>query len=72
MLFGLDAWDVALMALAAYISVVTLFRMMHRRREKLVDDLMVQVKIEEKKLQEKKKREMRAKVRDQMRQQNAA
>ncbi|MFV1981510.1 MAG: hypothetical protein ACC655_10185 [Rhodothermia bacterium] len=71
-MYGLDAWDAALLAMGGYVSVITLVRMMRRRREGLVDDLMEQVKVEKKRLQEKKRREGRAQARDQTRQQKAA
>ena len=69
---GLDAWDLAILAVAAYISVVTLVRMMRRRREGLVDNLMEQVKVEKQKLAEKNEREERQRVRAQFRNQKAA
>ena len=36
---GWEPWDVGILLVAAYIAVVTLVRMMARRRDKLLDDL---------------------------------
>jgi hypothetical protein len=36
---GWETWDVGILLVAAYIAVVTLVRMMARRRDKLLDDL---------------------------------
>ncbi len=38
-MFNLDRWDVALLAIAGYVAVVTLTRMMARHRDRLVADL---------------------------------
>ena len=32
-------WDIALLAAAAYVAVISLVRLMARRRDKLLDDL---------------------------------
>jgi hypothetical protein len=34
-----ELWDVGILLVAAYIAVLTLVRMMARRRDKLLDDL---------------------------------
>ena len=39
----LDRWDVALMLVAVYVSVMTLVRMMVRRRDQLVADVRQQL-----------------------------
>ena len=36
---GWELWDVGILLVAAYVAVVTLVRMMARRRDKLLDDL---------------------------------
>jgi hypothetical protein len=36
---GWELWDGGILLVAAYIAVVTLVRMMARRRDKLLDDL---------------------------------
>ena len=38
-MFNLDRWDVALLAIAGYVAVVTLTRRMARHRDRLVADL---------------------------------
>jgi hypothetical protein len=35
----MDAWDIALWSVAAYVGVLTLVRFMTARRNKLLDDL---------------------------------
>jgi hypothetical protein len=39
----IDRWDVALLLVAAYVAVMTLVRMMIRRRDELVTDVRHQV-----------------------------
>ena len=39
----LDRWDVALMLVAVYVSVMTLVRLMVRRRDQLVADVRQQL-----------------------------
>ncbi len=38
-MFDLDRWDVALLAIAGYVAVVTLTKMMAQHRDRLVADL---------------------------------
>jgi len=45
--FNLDRWDVALLAIAGYVAVVTLTRMMARHRDRLVADLERQATAEQ-------------------------
>jgi hypothetical protein len=71
-MFGMDTWDLALMAVAAYISIMTLVRMIRRRRQALVDDLIEQVEIEKQRQQKLKEGEERQRVRAQLRRSKAA
>jgi hypothetical protein len=45
--FNLDRWDVALLAIAGYVAVVTLTRMMAQHRNRLVADLERQATAEQ-------------------------
>jgi hypothetical protein len=36
---GLEAWEIGLLVVAAYLALATLVRLMARRRDKLLDDL---------------------------------
>jgi len=36
---GLEAWEIGLLAVAGYLALATLVRLMARRRDKLLDDL---------------------------------
>ncbi len=36
---GLEPWEIGLLAIAAYVAVSVLVRLMGRRRDKLLDDL---------------------------------
>ncbi len=47
-MFDLDRWDVVLLAVAGYIAVVSLTRMMARHRDRLVVDLQQQAAAEQK------------------------
>ena len=42
-------WDIALLAAAAYVAVVSLVRLMARRRDKLLDDLSGDLKQQKRK-----------------------
>lgn len=41
---SMDGWDVALLALAGYVAVVTLVRLMIRRRDQLLEELRRKLK----------------------------
>ena len=46
-MFNLDRWDVALLAVAGYIAVVSLSRMMARHRDRFVSKLQQQAAAEQ-------------------------
>ena len=48
----MDGWDIALLAMAGYVAVVTLVRLMIRRRDQLLDELRRKVR------QEKQRKEL--------------
>ncbi len=62
-----DAWDGVLLAIAGYVAVISLVRMMSVRRQQLSDDLYRQIQAE----QERKKREAKKKKRQEAQQQEA-
>ncbi len=45
-MLGLSGWDVAVLAIAAYLSIVTLVRLMQHRRDQVVARLKTQVAAE--------------------------
>jgi len=40
----MDSWDIALLAVAGYVAVLALTRLMTRRRNQLVDELLDQAR----------------------------
>ncbi len=40
----MDSWDIALLAVAAYVAVLALSRLMARRRNQLVEELLDQAR----------------------------
>ena len=61
--------DLLLLATAAYLAVITLVRLMRRRREGIIKDLTKEVELEQQRLKEERKKEKRRKMREQMEQQ---
>jgi hypothetical protein len=61
----MDGWDVALLAMAGYVALVTLVRLMIRRRDQLLDELRRKVK------QEKQRKEVEERSRKFRREQAA-
>ena len=57
MLGTMSSWDVALLAVAGYVAVVSLVRLMLRRRDQLLADFREQIQLEkQRKAREEKKR----------------
>jgi heme exporter protein D len=52
---SMDGWNWALLAVAAFVAVVVLVRLMLARRDKLVEELHQKMAAEKKKLQQAKK-----------------
>ncbi|HUG70427.1 MAG TPA: hypothetical protein VMM76_21940 [Pirellulaceae bacterium] len=61
--------DLLLFAATAYLAVITLVRLMRRRRESIINDLAKELELEQKRLKKKRKNEKRHKMREQMEQQ---
>ncbi len=53
----LDAWDVVLLAIAAYVAVLALVRLMAARRKQLSDDLRQQFAAEQARLRQAQDRD---------------
>jgi len=62
---SMDAWDLALMALASYVAVMTLVRMMHRRRDTILEVLSEQIEAERERIRIQKKQERRKNLQEQ-------
>jgi hypothetical protein len=72
MMVGLDAWDITLLAVSAYVAVTTLVRLMRRRRDGLISDLLKEAEREQRKRMVRERREEHRQMRERMRQQDAA
>ncbi len=54
---SMDGWDVALLAVAGYVALVTLVRLMIRRRNQLMDEFRHEVAQEKKRKQAEQRRQ---------------
>jgi Flp pilus assembly protein TadB len=61
--------DLLLLATAIYLAVITLVRLMRRRRERIIKDLTEEVELERERLKVERKKEKRRKIRKQMEEQ---
>lgn len=68
-MFEMSALDLILLGIAAYLAVITLVRLMRRRREGIIEDLTKEVELEQQRLKEERKKEKRRKMREQIVQQ---
>jgi hypothetical protein len=68
-MFEMSRLDLLLLAVTSYLAVITLVRLMRRRREGIIKDLTKEVELEQKRLKEERKIEERQKLREQMEQQ---
>ena len=71
-MFNLDRWDVALLAVAGYIAVVSLTRMMARYRDRFVAELQQQAAAEQQRQRAEANRLKREKQRESRPKQGAA
>lgn len=67
-MFGMDAWDAVLFAAGGYLAVITLVRLMHRRRDVIIEDLSREVELETERLKEERKKQRRREAREKMEQ----
>jgi hypothetical protein len=70
-MLGLSAWDLALVAAASYVAIVTLARMMQNRRDVIIDQLVEQVAEERQKVKSRKKKARRERLKEASRQKAA-
>lgn len=68
-MFKLSVLDLLLLAAATYLAVISLVRLMQRRREGVIKDLTKEVELEQQRLQAERKKEKRRKMREQTEQQ---
>ncbi|MCA9119477.1 MAG: hypothetical protein H6822_05440 [Planctomycetaceae bacterium] len=68
-MFEMSTLDLILLAAATYLAVITLVRLMQRRREGIIKDLTEEVELEQQRLKEERKKEKRRKMREQIEQQ---
>ena len=71
-MFDLDRWDVALLAVAGYIAVVSLTRMMARHRDQFVAELQQQAAAEQQRQRAEARRKKELERRQSRRKQGAA
>ena len=69
-MFEMSALDVVLLAVAGYLAVITLVRLMRRRREGIIEDLTKQIELEQQRLKEDRKKEKRRLMQEQMKQEH--
>ena len=67
----MNSWEIALLSAAAYVAIVTLVRLMRRRRDELIDQLAREVEAEKQRLRIEEKQKTRRKARDNVKQEEA-
>ncbi len=65
-MFEMSTLDLVLLAVGGYLAVITLVRLMQRRREGIIKDLTREVELEQERLKEERKKEKRRKMREQI------
>ena len=68
-MMSLDGWDIALAAVGGYIAIVALVRLMHRRREALISELLEQSEVEQRKKKDRQRQADRDQVKERTQQQ---
>ena len=61
----MDAWDTALLALASYVAIMALVRMMHRRRDAILQELTEQIDAQRERLRIQQKKDRRKNLHEQ-------
>ena len=61
----MNFWELALLSAAAYAAIVTLVRLMRRKRDELIDELNLEAEDEQRRLREAEREERRRLVREQ-------
>ena len=70
-MFGMDALDVMLLVAASYVAVLTLVRLMQRRRDGVIDNLSQEVELEKQRLKKERKKQRLQEMRERAAQQHA-
>ncbi len=58
----MDGWDLALLAVAGYVAVITLVRLMRRRRDTMLQQFREQVEAERKRKRDEARRRREAEL----------
>ena len=67
-MFGMDAWDAVLVAAGGYLAVITLVRLMQRRRDAIIEDLSREVELAKERTKRERKLKRRREAREKMQQ----
>jgi len=65
-MFGMDAWDAVLLAAGGYLAVITLIRLMHRRRDAIIEELGREVEFAKERSKKEQKLQRRREAREKM------
>jgi len=65
-MFGMDAWDAVLLAAGGYLAVITLIRLMHRRRDAIIEELGREVEFAQERSKKEQKLQRRREAREKM------
>ena len=68
-MFEMSALDLLLLAAVTYLAVITLVRLMRRRREGIIEELTKEVEVEQRRVKKVEKKEKQRKIREQREQQ---
>ena len=68
-MFEMNALDLLLLAAVTYLAVITLVRLMRRRREGIIEELTKEVEVEQRRVKKVEKKEKQRKIREQREQQ---
>lgn len=63
----MNGWDWALLVTGGYLALVTLVRLMRRRRDAVLEEISVQAAAEKRRQQAEKKKQEQRKMREQIR-----
>lgn len=68
-MFGMSTLDLVLLTAATYLAVMTLVRLMRRRREGIIEELSKEAELAQERLKQEKKKEKRRKMLEQLEEQ---
>ncbi len=61
----MNFWELALLSAAVYVAIVTLVRIMRRKRDNLIDELNYEAEDEQRRLRDEEREERRRKLHEQ-------